>query len=179
MAILISLLLANKETKWNFFSLFFIILFSFYNISYASNTISPYKLQSLLVSNLVNKFQFEKKNNKVVCIVGDSPVIPYIKEISTNNFLINIKTQYDSFSSCNIIFINKFFDKNIITLISKIKNLNSITVSNVNYFLDYGGDVFFEFRDEKVMFKLNLKQIKTKGIRVNRSIISISEIFYN
>jgi hypothetical protein len=143
---------------------------------------SYYELQAELVYNFteyVTWFSHEAKSPKSLCIIGDNPVIPYLKELLENkneeNIIIVRKHENDYLEDCNILFINDNYDGYLRRILLRVKNKPILTFGNMKDFAENGGIVQFTLRNNRVEFKINIKEMRSSRLRISDSILSVSD----
>jgi hypothetical protein len=138
-----------------------------------------YELQASLIHNFINHLSWEKPTDpKIICIIGDNPILPYVQSIAETDQHISVKRKYedDFIDDCSILFVNKYFKGHFKKLLLKAGSKPILTISDIEYFAQSGGIVQFSLRQNRVELSINKKSLRRSRIQISNAILASSEI---
>lgn len=138
-----------------------------------------YELQANLIANFIKHLDWEKPfDPKVVCVIGDNPVMPYLNSLTKNNSHIVAKRKYedDFIDDCSLLFVNKYFKGHFKKLLLKAENKPILTISDIENFAKYGGIVQFSMRQKRVEMVVNKKSLRRSRIQISNAILASAEL---
>lgn len=155
--------------------------------SEALETKSVFELQAQLLYNFIDHVTWPyhqsglENKNLNLCIINDNPVATYLNSIVKNNskkksITIIRKYENDYMEDCHVIFINEYYEGYFNRILLRSKDKPILTFSNIDKFAKGGGIVQFTLRNNRVEFILNLKAMRSSGLKISNSIISIADI---
>lgn len=138
-----------------------------------------YELQASLIYNFINHLNWEKPTDpKIVCVIGDNPIMPYLQSLTESNPHIAVSRKYenDFIDDCSILFVNRYFKGHFKKLLLKAGSKPVLTISDIEYFAQNGGIVQFTLRQNRVELTINKKSLRRSRIEISNAILASSEL---
>lgn len=82
------------------------------------------------------------------------------------------------FTGCNLLFIGKSEQQRFLVILKSLGNLPVLTLSDIDDFAEKGGAIGLLFRDNKVVFEVNLEPIRGAGLRLPSQLLNIATYVY-
>jgi YfiR/HmsC-like len=159
--------------------LFPVFVASAANAEESKKEASYYELQANLIYNFINHLSWERPADpKIICIIGDNPIMPYVQSVTEADPHISVKRKYedDFIDDCSILFVNRYFKGHFKKLLLKAGNKPILTISDIEYFAQNGGIVQFALRQNRVELAINKKSLRRARIQISSAILASSEI---
>ena len=117
------------------------------------------------------------------CILGEDflkrGIDLAVKNESINGHASVVKrlNSLETTATCQILFISKSEEGNLTTILNYLQGRPVLTVSDIDSFAKQGGMIQFIKRNEKVRLLINLRKVKTTGLRISGNLLRIAKIF--
>lgn len=152
-----------------------------YQTSNAQNTKEYY--QSLFLLKFIKYSNWTPTPNYyVIGVIGNSPVIPYLKAM-TKNKRINGKpvifkkvSSYANLDKYTLLYIPKNQNSKFKYIISKTRNKSILIISEDDKFIRKGAAICFFEKNKALKFKINTNITKGRKIQISRRLLSVGNI---
>ena len=119
----------------------------------------------------------------VIGVLGDNPFGTFLEEtvedekIKGHPLVIQYYKTPEEIKTCHILFIN-LTEKNKLNLVlSKLKEKNTLTVSDASGFLQQGGMIRFYLKDNKVQIQINSDSAQDANLTISSKLLRVAEIY--
>jgi hypothetical protein len=116
-----------------------------------------------------------------LCILGGDPfgeLLDALAGKSVQNNLLEIKRldNLDQSHICQIIFVSQTGASDIENIMSTLKDLPALTVSDIEGFTAHGGIIQFKLVDNKVRFNININAANHAGLTISSKLLSLATV---
>ncbi len=81
-------------------------------------------------------------------------------------------------SSCQLLFIGNSEQQRFVVTLKALNDASALTLSEIEDFAEKGGGISLLFRDNKVVFEVNLEPIRRAGLRLPGQLLNIATHVY-
>ena len=116
-----------------------------------------------------------------LCILGKDPfggALASVKGKSVKDRKVVIKhcATLDELGKCHILFISRSEEQNLSEILAKVKNWNTLTVSDMEGFAQSGGVNNFVTVEKKIRFEINLDAAERTGLKISSKLLRLAKI---
>lgn len=187
-----------KLFRRSFLSLYFIfsvmnvaliLSLSIANMSHAENILAKeYFLKAAFLYNFARLLDWPQSNFKSdssplhLCLIGQDPFDNALrsirnKKVKGHPLIIRRFISLDEVTRCQILFISRSEESQLPKILDSVKNLPTLTVSEIPEFAEQNGHIrFFLNNDEKLNLEVNLNSIKQSGLKISSRILTLAKI---
>ncbi|MDM8554465.1 YfiR family protein [Desulfococcaceae bacterium HSG7] len=125
---------------------------------------------------------FDKPDAPItLCIIGHDPFEEALnsikgKRVQGRPFLIGKPSDILSAGGCHILFVSASEKENLSTVLSKLKNRFTLTVSEIEGFARQGGMINFIIAEKKIRLEVNLAVAKRAGLKISSRLLKLAKI---
>ncbi|WFP49794.1 YfiR family protein [Methylomonas sp. EFPC3] len=83
-----------------------------------------------------------------------------------------------SFADCQLLYIGSSEQPRVVPILKNLGNAPVLTLSDIGDFAEKGGAIALLFRDNKVVFEVNLESIRNAGLRLPGQLLNIATHVY-
>jgi len=118
----------------------------------------------------------------VIGIVGDNPFGNYLNDLvigeQADGHSIIIRHYPDGvdISGCQLLFINTSSPAKLKALLSSAVQQNTLTVSDVNNFINLGGMVRFFKEDNRIKMEVKLAAVKAAQLEISAKLLQVAKV---
>ncbi len=120
----------------------------------------------------------------LLCVVGNNVLDGAIDSLNGrqigNHRLNVVPRDFDDsgLSLCHILFVGHSEQQRFLVLLKALNDAPVLTLSEIENFSEKGGSIGLVFRDNKVLFEINLEPIRRAGIRLPSQLLNIASYVY-
>ncbi|MFH2045360.1 MAG: YfiR family protein [Pseudomonadota bacterium] len=186
--------MANKAIKY----ILWVILVLMISVSIAisgsygseSSKMEP-KLKAAFIYNFAKFVDWPAKNSKgkssqpfVIGVLGNDPITEKLlaiegKLIKGRKMLVRTLSNVQDIKGCQVIFISASEKNNLTSILKALKNKDILTVSDMNNFVDNGGNIGFVRIDNKIRFDINLITAEKSHLKIRSDLLSLARRIIN
>jgi hypothetical protein len=144
------------------------------------------KVKAGLVYNFLKYTEWDKaalasRNQIEVCVFGESALNDYLLPMqgrTAQQYAIRIvnKSLGDDVSTCSVAFIHRSQAENLPELLRLFEGTDTLTVSDIGYFVQRGGMVELSTRqDRRVHLYINQPAVAAANLNIQNRLLSLSE----
>ena len=116
-----------------------------------------------------------------LCILGGDPFGELLdalggKSVQNNSLEIKRLDNLDQSHVCQIIFVSQTGASDIENIMSTLKDLPALTVSDIEGFTARGGIIEFKLVDKKVRFNINIDAANHAGLTISSKLLSLATV---
>ena len=82
----------------------------------------------------------------------------------------------DQLDKCHLLFVSRSEEKNLPEILAKIKNWNTLTVSDMEGFAQSGGVINFVTVEKKIRFEINLDAAERADLKISSKLLRLAKI---
>lgn len=117
----------------------------------------------------------------ILCVFGKDPfgdALASVKGKSVKDRKVVIKhcATLDELEKCHILFIGRSEEQNLSEILAKVKNWNTLTVSDMEGFAQSGGVINFVTVEKKIRFEINLDAAERTGLKISSKLLRLAKI---
>jgi hypothetical protein len=154
----------------------------------AQVAISANQLKAAYLLNFIKFVEFpqESMGNSmgpiVIGVVGEDPFEPYLqqavagKTLQGRNLVVRIYRSGDDLRAAQIIFISASEKKRIPQILSGLQGSGSVTVADIDGFLEQGGMVRFLSEGGQARFAINLNATSRENIKISSKLKAVARL---
>ncbi|MEE9443798.1 MAG: YfiR family protein [candidate division Zixibacteria bacterium] len=168
----------------------FALLFMWVLVSADADSDAEYK--SKFIINLVDYVEWpaggdtDNKGTIAISVIGDSPLLPKLKAMAEaktkdgKKIVIKEKVINEQSYDCQILFLASKETSDLAKVLKKVKGNPVLTVSDCEYFANYG--VMINFYNEendgksKVKFEVNKATVSMAGLKISSKLLKLAKI---
>ena len=149
---------------------------------------SEYRVKAALVEKITRFVEWPDEQTArdsssfVLCVIGDSPILPYLQELSRKKNIKNKNVRiihiekFDSKLHMDVLFISRSERKKLKSILDSIKNKNILTISDTPGFAKKG--VMVNFYDWKgfIRFEINKKAVESSNLKFSSRLLRLARI---
>lgn len=83
-----------------------------------------------------------------------------------------------SLAGCHLLYIGNSEQSHFLVILTALGNAPTLTLSDIDDFAEKGGGIGLLFRDNKVVFEVNLEPIRKAGLRLPGQLLNIASYVY-
>lgn len=146
---------------------------------------SEYQVKATFLYNFISFVEWpqstENRGSITVCTFGETPVFSNLAAFDGDKVrgktveIERIKTINEA-DKCDVLFLAVSERDKARKLLSHIKNLPVLSVSDIPGFVESGGIIQFVEEGSKVRFKINLNAAKDAGLKISSRLLKIAYI---
>lgn len=155
-----------------------------------SLVVEEYQLKSVFLFNFA---KFVKWPNTVfqdsrtpfyICIIGEDPFKQVLdiaienENIDNHPVLVERLSNIEHAESCQIVFIAESEKENLSNILNYLQNYPTLTVSDIESFMEKGGMIQFFKLDKKIRLLVNPDKTKAVGLQISANLLRIAKIFH-
>lgn len=80
----------------------------------------------------------------------------------------------DSFSSCHALYIDDQEQRRLVPILKALGNRPVLTISDIPNFAERGGNIGLIYRDDKVLFEINLASTRNAGLHLSSQMLNLA-----
>lgn len=122
----------------------------------------------------------DQKSPIVFGILGEDPfgnvLEGFIKNKTINGRTLTIKRsrRVEDLKNCQILFISRSEQARLAQILTALKGLNILTVSDTEEFLADGGIINFKMQGDKVRFEVNLATAQRAALKISSELLELA-----
>lgn len=147
----------------------------------AQDRSEEYQLKALLLSRLIGFITWPDLSDDApitLCVVGQNPFEDQLQQ-AFDGSRVNIEqlgNQYDFMGSCNIVFVSDSETRNFESVLDRLQNTSTLTISDIPRFATAGGMINMNFENRRVGFLINKEEADNVEISLSFQLLSLAEI---
>ncbi|UII30870.1 YfiR family protein [Fulvivirga ulvae] len=162
--------------------LFFILTFLFVGLAVQAQN---YQLHSVYIYSFIRYIQWpggDTSSDFVIGVLGDSPLIPHLQKMAevkkAGNRTIVIKkfNSVNEVANSDILFMSKESGNQLQGLLSKLKNKNTMIITEEEGMGKEGSNINFVIRNGKLAFELNRAAMDRADLKVSTELTRLAII---
>ena len=119
-----------------------------------------------------------------LCVLGGDPFGKLLdalagKSVRENTLEIRRLDSLDQVQSCQVIFVSQTGASDLEYIMSELKDLPALTVSDIEGFTYHGGIIQFKLVDKKVRFNINIDAANHAGLTISSKLLSLATVVRN
>ncbi|AEG02096.1 hypothetical protein Metme_3738 [Methylomonas methanica MC09] len=120
----------------------------------------------------------------VLCIAGNNVLNGTLEALDGHNVgehpLHVVQKNYTDLSvtGCHLLYIGSSEQAHFLVILSALGNAPTLTLSDIDDFAEKGGGIGLLFRDNKVVFEVNLESIRKAGLHLPGQLLNIASYVY-
>lgn len=145
--------------------------------------------EEILLAAITHKFaefttwpeSVDKQAQLNLCVVGDNPVQQAFASI--NGAVVEGKTlklinmsRLTNLETCQILFIDELKPSVLLQVVEQIKDLPVLTMGKGQAFLDGGGMVGFEKKDDKIQMHVDLRPVEKARLKISSLLLKVANV---
>jgi len=166
-----------------------LLIFLFFSApGFAQDTLSEYQVKA---AYLFNFLKFAKYPNEsfadplapiVIGVVGEDPfgsTLPHIvigKTVQGRDLVIRMYRTGEDLRGAHILFISASEKKRLPMILSSLRGLSVLTVSDTDGFLDAGGMIQFLIENGHVRFAINVDATSRAKLKLSSKLLSLARV---
>jgi hypothetical protein len=165
-------------------SLFITLFFVLISAALAGAAVDEYKVKAAMLFNFA-KFvdwpagSFTSDNRFTYCIAGKSPLSSTMqqmqgKSIKERSVVVRHIDRPAEVSGCQVLFIAQSEGSRLSTYLLEASHNSSVTVSDVEQFVESGGIIGFTEEDNKIRFEINQETARKRGIKISSHLLGLA-----
>ncbi len=116
-----------------------------------------------------------------LCVLGKNPfgdALAAIEGRAVENRKVVIKhcATLDELGKCQILFISRSEERNVSEILAKVKDWNTLTVSDMEGFAQRGGVINFMTVEKKIHFEINPDAAERTGLKISSKLLRLAKI---
>ena len=116
-----------------------------------------------------------------LCILGEDPFGGALepaqgKIVKGRKMVIKHCAKLDQLDKCHLLFVSRSEEKNLPEILAKIKNWNTLTVSDMEGFAQSGGVINFVTVEKKIRFEINLDAAERADLKISSKLLRLAKI---
>jgi len=116
-----------------------------------------------------------------LCVLGKDPFGDALasvegKTIENRKVVIKHCRRLDKLEKCNILFVSRSEEHNLSEILAKVKDWNTLTVSDMEGFAQRGGVINLITIEKKVHFEINLDAAERTGLKISSKLLRLAKI---
>ena len=168
--------------------LIFSVLLLALDVRFAMAGLSEDQIKSAYVLNFINFAEWPAgataDNNVTLCVVGNNVLGGML---STLDGSIEGKrklhvVQYSSADSklnrCQVVFIGESEQRHFVSIIKSLDAAPVLTISDIEDFAEKGGDIGLRYRDDKIVFEINLVSVQKSRLRLPGQLLLLASYVF-
>jgi len=84
----------------------------------------------------------------------------------------------DNLRDCNVVFIGASEQRRFVAIIMALGDSPALTISDIENFAEKGGSIGLGFRDNKIIFEVNLVSIRKSSLRLPGQLLNLASYAY-
>jgi hypothetical protein len=117
----------------------------------------------------------------ILCVFGKDPFGGALasvkgKRVKDRKVVIKHCATLDELKKCHILFISRSEEQNLSEILAKVKNWNTLTVSDMEGFTQSGGVINFVTVEKKIRFEINLDAAERTGLKISSKLLRLAKI---
>ncbi len=177
----------RKLYRWEIAFLFIIILFPPSTIHAEDSVSGEYRVKAAFVYNIAKFVEWPAesfngpKNSLVLSIWEGNPFGSFLKSLENKNIRgrklhVRLDQETRKIENVHILFISPSEEKDLPKILSRIKGLPILTVSDMKLFARRGGMVNLVRVGNKIHLRINSEVLKRSGLKISSQILKLAEI---
>ncbi len=169
-----------KKLHCLFITLFFVLI----SAALADAAVDEYKVKAAMIFNFA-KFvdwpvgSFGSDNRFTYCIAGKSPLSATMQQmqgklIKERSVLVRHIDRPAEVSGCQVLFIAQSEGSHLSSYFLEASRSSSVTISDVEQFVDSGGIIGFTEEDNKIRFEINQETARKRGIKISSHLLGLA-----
>lgn len=144
--------------------------------------VEEYSVKAAFLYNFTKYIEWEDnsgKDNFIIGIVGDSPLIKYLNQFAEKKTVNGRKIIIEHYGpenigSCNILFISNEMQGKIRDILLKIPNNNTLVVSETENPLWEGTCINFVTVNSKIKFEIDAENLQKRNLKISSELLKLS-----
>ncbi len=171
-------------------SMLLVVPFLLLNIIVFANTTEDIDYKANFIINLIKHVEWpasagtDKDGSVVINVVGETSLYPELQKLadskSAKGQKIVIRNVSEPLTDCQILFISTSETSGLAKVLKKVKNYPILTISDAEYFGNYGVMInFIKEKDKgksKVKFEVNQLSVSDAGIKISSKLLKQAKI---
>ncbi len=115
-----------------------------------------------------------------LCVIGKSVLGGVLGELDgriaagRELHVIQLATAEHGMDGCNVVFIGESEQRQVGTIIETLGAASTLTISDIDNFARNGGAIGLGFRDNKIIFEVNLAPMRKANIRLPSQLLNLA-----
>ncbi|OHE22205.1 MAG: hypothetical protein A3J94_01770 [Syntrophus sp. RIFOXYC2_FULL_54_9] len=114
-----------------------------------------------------------------ICILGKSPFGDALgslrgKTVKTRKLAVRQINSVQEMRGCQVLFVSASEKMQLPNILAAVKNLNVLTVSDLDRFAEAGGIINFITLEDKVRFEVNLKAAQQARLKISSQLLKLA-----
>ena len=84
----------------------------------------------------------------------------------------------DNLRDCNVVFIGASEQRRFVAIVMAIGDSPALTISDIENFAEKGGNIGLGFRDNKIVFEVNIASIRKSRLRLPGQLLNLASYVY-
>jgi len=80
----------------------------------------------------------------------------------------------EGFGSCHVLYIDELEQRHLIPILKSLGNKHVLTISDIPNFAERGGGIGLVFREDKVLFEINLASVRKTGLLLSSQMLNLA-----
>lgn len=147
---------------------------------------SEYDVEAAYLYNFGRFIQWPPKpqvppaNSFLICILGQDPFGPALKQTIANEFIDGksviakqVSTAGEA-SDCHVLFISSSEERRLPQILASLSKSSVLTVSDLPGFMERGGMIEFVLEDSRVRFEVNVDTATRVGLTLSSDLLKLA-----
>jgi hypothetical protein len=142
-----------------------------------------HQVKSAFVYRLIRYIEWNTNSSSTITIgvVGEGSITPYLKKIEgklikDQQIKVKVTSNIENLGSVQILFINHMKKDRTKEILSSLKGKNILTISDMDYFCEIGGNIGLVTINGKIRLQVNLKTSREAGLKISSKILRLANI---
>lgn len=146
--------------------------------------LSELQVKSAYVFNFIKFVEWPEKAIRTgdklkLCVVGDDELLASLaalngRKAGTNELLVLHAGSNTIWSSCHVLYIGEREQRRLIPIIKSLGSAPVLTISDIPGFAERGGDIGLLYRNNKMLFEVNLASTRRAGLRLSSQMLNLA-----
>ncbi|MBF0694696.1 MAG: YfiR family protein [Flavobacterium sp.] len=166
----------------------YMLLIWFTFTGFAQTPTAEYKVKAAFVYNLTHfvtwpETEFASPDAPLVIgIYGENPFGYFLEQMIKDEFVqghelkLQHITDIDKAKDCHLLYINVDESKDLQSIITKLKNKRTLTVSDAPTFVKIGGMVRLFTVNDKINIEINLEEVRCEQLQISAKLLKLAQI---
>ncbi|MFA4916099.1 MAG: YfiR family protein [Syntrophales bacterium] len=124
-----------------------------------------------------------QENTITVCVLGEDPIETPLSALSKlqvkgKNITIRHINKHTDMRNCHILYISQSEKRNLPDILSKLKGLYVLSISDIEGFAENGGIINLVRLGNKIRFEINITAAKNSGINISSNLLDLATKIY-
>lgn len=92
--------------------------------------------------------------------------------------VVQHRSAEDNLRDCNVVFIGASEKRRFVAIISALRDSPALTISDIENFAEKGGSIGLEYRENKIVFEVNLASVQKSRLRLPGQLLNLASYVY-